>query len=686
MTTSTVQMISEPELDDRPIAIRRERRISKGLVDPSSAAQKRKYENPEVPAQPSLDAIKTPTKPKKRVRFSDPGPDLETAQSTGLTPALKRSSLITSVLGSAAPPPRWLAQNPRRRRSLPTLKSTALPTPSLSPPPSPCISGEIQFESLRQVLDPRSKRRLRRNNLSEEINNIDAEKKSNSQWKHEIEELKEALALAKNPVNNLNDKIEDETNFSDRIEGLEEEVSSLRRQLREKSATVEPPSDTLTYSGSPPPSTIGSDDIFMDDNDENQPPRDIFMDENDENEPPRNILTDRAPQPAAEDVVPGSPLVSVDASAFRSVRLALEYLFPGETSLGLAPENPGAILQAIIDRLQSLKAETIMTETSLSASRTQEANLRNNFNAVLQQLDRSRVHADGLTEQFTAEKIRHDEADRYAQQLRIGVEAESNRVRGLEAELDEKQRSIKKLQEALETYRAEVGKLELFITKLEEEHGTAVINIKSKMDDTVADLECHVAAEMTGRKAAEKETVERGERIKHLEGLISELKNAMCEKQQLIRDMEGELARGKEAREKEVGVMNVRVGELSSKLEGASDDLLKLEQDKKRLINQLSEEKAASQRWMEAVQAKAVQLVQDVDLIRENHTREMQRRGTEAVEYRGLLTPAGVCKFKDVEGYVEVKRGKAKRRPDSGIGILEELEELEDEDLMMEDI
>jgi chromosome segregation ATPase len=203
------------------------------------------------------------------------------------------------------------------------------------------------------------------------------------------------------------------------------------------------------------------------------------------------------------------------------------------------------------------------------------------------------------------------------------------------------------------------------------------------MEEVIADLECHVAAEMTGRKAAEKEAVERGERIKQLEGMESELKNVMNEKQSIIRDMEREMTLEKESREKEVGVMNVRVGELSSNLEEAVNDLAKLEQDKKRLIERIEEEKAAGRRSMDAVHAKTMQWAKDIELIRGNHVNEMQRRETEVAEHRGLLTPVSACKYKDVAGYVEVRRGKTKRRPDSGIGILEEFE---DEDLMVEDV
>lgn len=671
--TIAIETVGAEDVDDRPIAVRRKRRSSSGLVDPSGHAQHHKSEAINDVAEVPSDVIKTPTKPKKRVRFSDPGPERQDPQSTGLTPALKRSNLIANIQTSAVSGPRWLAQGPRKRQSLPVLRSNALPSPSLSPPPTPYLSGEVQFETLRQVLDPRSRRRLRRNNLSDEINAIDTEKKMNSQWKQEIQELKDELALAKQPICKTGDAAKDQIGFNDRIEGLEEELSTLRRQLRAKSIPNEQPSNPLDSSRSPPDSSTFSDGDANDD--------DFVMINFHDNGALRDTDVDEAPRARAEDTKEGLPLVSMDADAFRSARLALEYLDPGETSLGLTTEDPASILEAILDRLRSLKAKTILAETSLSASKTHEANLRSQFNAVLQQLDRSRAYGEGLSEQLTFEKTKGDAIEKHAQNLGFSIEAESGRVQGLEAELDEKQRSIKKLQEALDTYRNEVVRLEALINKLDGEHQNRVVDIQTKMNETVEDLECHVAAETTGRQAAEKETVVRGERIKQLEQKGSELKDAMNEKQNIIRDMEREMAQEKESREKEVGVMNVRVGELSSSLEEAVSDLAKLEQENRRLIERLEEEKAAGKRSMEAIQTKTTQWMKDVETIRENHERDMQRRGSEVVEHRGLLTPVSACKFKDVEGYVEVRRGKVRKRPDSGVGILEELE---DDELMTE--
>ena len=53
--------------------------------------------------------------------------------------------------------------------------------------------------------------------MSEEINNIDAEKKSKSQWKQEIQELKDALARGQTPGHEVRDRADDNAGFKDRI-------------------------------------------------------------------------------------------------------------------------------------------------------------------------------------------------------------------------------------------------------------------------------------------------------------------------------------------------------------------------------------------------------------------------------------------------------------------------------------
>ena len=528
---------------------------------------------------------------------------------------------------------------------------------------------------LRQVLDERLKRRLRRNNMSEEINDIDAEKKTQAHLKQEVQGLKDELALVKQLGNDVSDTLDGQESNNGRIQDLEAELATLRKEINERSDASDLQSNTLFHSSITPASSIYGDG---DANDE-------FMIENfDENGNVQEVAEKSIPQATTEVATQVSLPSPVDMTAFRSARLALEYLFPGENPLSLTMEDPSQIINKMLDHLRSLKAQVILAENAASTSKCQESNLRSQFNAVLQQLDRARHHAEGLSARVVSENARADESERRVQRLGIGVELGTERVKGLEADLDEKQRSIKKLQDALDNYRIEVTKLETFVTKLEREHNVTISNLRTEMKETVSDLECRIVAETTGRRAAENTAVERGERIMGLEALESELKAAVSEKQRIVRDMESEISKEKDGREREIGRMNVQIGGLTTSLEEYINDLAKVEAEKSILLQKLEEEKAAGIRAVEAMQSEMVRCTETVGGLKETHVRDVQSRGAEVTEHKGLLTPVSACKFKDVEGYVEVRRGKSKgrRRPDSGIGILEEHS---DEDLMIED-
>lgn len=511
--------------------------------------------------------------------------------------------------------------------------------------------------------------------MSEEINNIDAEKKSQSQLKQQIRGLKDELALSKQLGNEVSDAANDKATRNERIQELEEEIATLRQEMREKSNMGDSqPVASLPSTITPVSSIYGDNDI-----------NDQFMIETLEDREVQGCSSnEKAHVTTAEATTQGSLPYSIDMSAFRSARLALEYLFPGENTLGLATEDPVLIVNKMLDHLRSLKARAILAENAAFASKNQEANLRSQFNAVLQQLDRARTQADVLSARILSEKARGDESERKAQRLEIGVELGTKRAERLEADVDEKQRSIEKLQDALNSYRAEVSKLEELVTKLEQEHSVEKSTFRRELEETVSDLECHVAAETTGRRAAESVAVERSEKIKHLESMESELKGAVNEKQQIIRDMEKEIKKEKDGREKEIGIMNVQISELTTSLEEAISDLAKIEAEKRILLDRIEEEKAAGIRAVEAVQSEMARCVEKIEGVKELHTKDVQSRGTEVAEHRGLLTPVTDSRFKDVEGYVQVRRGKSKarKRPDSGIGILEEHE---DEEMAVDD-
>lgn len=150
-------------IDDRPIATRRPRRSQGLLVEEGARASTKPHSRPAVTEIQKAHQGTVSTPRKKRTRFSDPGPP---SDSTGLTPALRRYRVADT------PSSKGVA---KRRHSFPA-KRAASPT---------AASATLQFAPLRQLIDGRSRRRLKRNHLSEEINKIEEEKKDERRLQRE---------------------------------------------------------------------------------------------------------------------------------------------------------------------------------------------------------------------------------------------------------------------------------------------------------------------------------------------------------------------------------------------------------------------------------------------------------------------------------------------------------------------
>ena len=662
---------SQPEVmdltDDRPLAVRRKRRMSTGLT---GAPDLQKTVPTVEVEQSSSQPPKTPTKPKKRVRFSDPGPEPSpSSPSTGLTPYLKRTSFISPALASSTPKLRAIST---RSTSLPVQLSTSLPSPLLSSSPI-SLSGEFQFAPLRQVLDDRLKRRLRRNKLSVEMNEMNEEKRSDIKLKQEIETLKDNLAAAKGFTKEHGDGLNEEAASAERIGELQQQFVELRKDTHKPLMAAEPTIGSEGFKGAVPP-TI---EIFVDGADEDNASTDSGNNDVARDQTPVRVL-----QPVNEVATQAALPSPIHTEIFRSARLSLEYLFPGEIALGLVPEDPKPLLDVMLDRMRTLKAQAFMAESSLKATECQESNLRNQFNAVLAQLDRARVYADDLSKRHLNEKTKAENAQARVNMLETSLQNTSSKATELAKDLDEKERSIEKLQDALESYRLEVGKLEMLITQSEGEHNAAMSQLRSEMDEAVADLECHVAAETRGRREAEQEVQERNVRIQELKVREQELQAAVHKKQEIIRETEAVFAEERIGREREVGGLNVTIGQLSTDLSETKAKVAAAEEKQRLLMRKLQEERDAGLRAVEAVQTELARCTEKTEGVKVAHVKDVQRRGAEVTEHKGLLTPVSVTRFKDVEGYVEFRRGKKGKRPDSGIGVLEEDE---DEDMMMVD-
>ena len=190
---------------DLPIALGRGKRRSSAISpvkDHRSTDTTNDLENDlEINPQPTTPSRR---RSKKRARFSNPS-----MSTTGLTPSVLRASLAT----------------PRRQPSVPTRT------------PYSTATQEIQFTPYRQVLDERSKRRIRRNGLSEEGNDYAADKRIKAELEkrvqakdEELTKLREELEAVKAASANNVPCAEEDTS-SQRIDEVEAELAALRESF-----------------------------------------------------------------------------------------------------------------------------------------------------------------------------------------------------------------------------------------------------------------------------------------------------------------------------------------------------------------------------------------------------------------------------------------------------------------------
>jgi hypothetical protein len=210
--------------DDRPIAVRKAKRSSVGVA--AARNHPNTISRHGISTPPS-----TPKRTKKRVRFSDPGPELQIeSASSGLTPFIRRAS-ISSI------------PTTNRRHSTPSRLSNRSEY-DVTP-----LSGTLQFAPLRQVLDGRVKRRLRRHRLSEEVNVIEWEKRNDArERKSEVAKLREELAAKDLEVQSMRDEhdiasqlegecggsIATNETLSTKVQELEHEIEDLKAKLHSR--------------------------------------------------------------------------------------------------------------------------------------------------------------------------------------------------------------------------------------------------------------------------------------------------------------------------------------------------------------------------------------------------------------------------------------------------------------------
>ena len=700
------------DIDERPLALRRKRRAGSALATAEDKGVNRQQPQEETNTEDaSREPPKTPGNRKKRIRFSDSVIEIGVGSTTDLTSAASSSTGLTPALNRTILIPTSSRDKAKKRLSLPELLVTpAAPRPSTG---SPLSAGpiEIQFAPLSQKISDRTMRLLKRNHLSETTNEIHEEnKRSKKALQDEIKNLRDELALARQQPNE-NEAVVDSAGATQantvRIEQLENELSNLKQEMREQSTTMDhsipealrdrssvSPAVPVERSSTSPPLPIETEDVGVHGHNTND-------------------LTSAVTQTNASRYL--SPLSVNDAAtqaslpspgwleALRSARLEYEQLFPGETTIGLEISDPEPFIQTMISRVESLKKEHDRLDQKMSVSKISTANMKNNFDSVLQQIERHRDQIHTIKAMVEEEKDRARTAELEISTLEARAENAESRNRDLKKQRDDHQRSVSRLQDALEHYRSEAEKLTRTVLQMESNHEAHMARLRSEYQasnaaalrardvfhrDAVSDLEAEVDAEKIGRLKAEESAVKRLERIRELENRQAELRGTVSQKQAIIRQLESQIEQKGSGHENEVGQLNVRIGELVSNLASANAELTKAREECNRLSNLVEQEKAAGLKAVESMQSKMKSCSKEMDAVKDDHAEGAKKRGEQVAQSFGLITPVVEGgRFRDaeadekVEGHVELLRGKAtKKRPDSGVGLWGSTIEEEDGD------
>ncbi|KAI4116233.1 MAG: hypothetical protein LQ345_003316 [Seirophora villosa] len=660
--------------DERPLAMRRKRRTSTRLVDHEADP----VENSTI--QPSgseltdgPDPPKTPKNRKKRIRFSDPLDNIASS-STGLTPALNRTKLLSTTSVEAA----------KKRLSLPDQLMSPFTSPVAHRFPATNSPTTVQFAPLRQAIDPRMMRRLRRNNMADEVNDIYAEKrKSKLGLQQELEDMRKELALAKGHGNEAPDAPAAAIENGERVAELESEIENLKQEMRERSAHI----DAAVPLQADEDEAMANDQFVIDGG--------VFPEQGIRADSANTATsTDQALSPTA--VVEASTQVDLPSPSLsdicRSARLSFEYLLPGENTIGLDVSDPQPLIEAMISRVKVLKTELDCKKQKVAVSETSQSNMGKNFKAVLGHLEDVRNKFQAFQTELVEVKAQASSFELEASTMEARWENANEARRAAEKQRDDLRRSINRLQPALEYYQQEVKELTQTVMDLESAHEVALKGLRAEhaehsdaalacqqiaFDEAKSDLEARVAAETTGRCKAEQSAVERLDRIKELENRQQELQSAVHEKQSIIRNLESQIEATKSGHESELGQLNVRIGKLVSELSSVNLELNIYRQETDRLASLLEQEKTAGIRAVDAMRSEVKACAARGDVVKDAHVEGIRKRSEGSSQSFGLMTPVVEGgKFRDaeadekVEGHVQYMRGKKRvSRPDSGVEI-----------------
>lgn len=333
-------------------------------------------------------------------------------------------------------------------------------------------------------------------------------------------------------------------------------------------------------------------------------------------------------------------IVASLVSAFRTARLELEYLTPGEITLPLSSRG-AEVLDLVLTRLRDLARKTREHEDAIDEYHELELSLRQQLGARVGAMD----------------TLRREVAQGAAQ------------LRDRDARIAELEVGVDRLRGAADGYRRDVGELEALVQRLDAEADAART---AALDDMEHRFQ-HQKAETAGRHDAAVRALEA--RLAAVVNQAADLRAQLVEVQARRAAETASLNRahgqGLALRDARVTELRGEIDGINEALRGAHETIRRLRVEKTGLAGGLESERRAGREALESVQAELERVLaaaKTPEKALRRSSREKAASTPDEKQQQQQIRPGTFLSG----GLARSGKDKRRRKYDSGLGLLEE--------------
>lgn len=358
---------------------------------------------------------------------------------------------------------------------------------------------------------------------------------------------------------------------------------------------------------------------------------------------------------------PGSDASSILSSirtAFRTARLELEYLTPGEISLPLTSTG-AAVLDLLLDRLRDLARRTKEADDSIDEYHALELSLR-------QQLSARVDVTDGLRREVKALQTAVGERDARVEEQAVGLDRLKGAVGSYARDVKELEGLVQSLEDDLASANGLVGERSDFAKEMEERLVSRTAALEGQLEDlrsthavALDDLRQTYKTQMDGRnREAGRALALRDARVSELRDEIERVNGALRAAHETVRKLRVENAQ----------IKNV-------------NEVLKKENEG--LVCDVEEERKKAKEVVDGMRAELERVVRMCDGLLATPRKVGRKAGRrdsalgdegEDEEVALVETPSSSKRGGLLSGDLSRRESRKRRRYDSGLGFLDEEE------------